>query len=216
MPIRARVQAIDQDVQLLLDDALGPDAISRQLAEEAHLRINDAIETNRQILGRVPPFKTFVDGKEGALFESVSPKGSISAEFELFGEMFRFIADQLEMHSPVLTGRYQASHAFFADGQQIGFLVNGMQIDFLMSVPPADEYVFVNLVPYARKIERGSSSQAPDGVYQAVANIARSRFGNLARITFGYRTAIGGGIVGGRAGNRPEQRNPAIIVRPNA
>jgi len=72
--------------------------------------------------------------------------------------------------------------------------------------------VFLNIQPYARKIERGQSSQAPDGVYQAVATLAQRRFGNVAKITFSYRTAIGGAIIGGRKGDRSDLRNPAIIV----
>jgi hypothetical protein len=70
---------------------------------------------------------------------------------------------------------------------------------------PAQQYVFVNTDPYARKIEGTkqkppSSPQAPDGVYQAVATLAR-KFSNLAKITFSYQTVAGG------------ERNPAIIVR---
>ena len=52
----------------------------------------------------------------------------------------------------------------------------------------AEEYVFINTQPYARKIEgtggRRMAPQAPDGVYQAVATLAQRRFGNIARITF--------------------------------
>jgi hypothetical protein len=71
----------------------------------------------------------------------------------------------------------------------------------------AEEYTFINTVPYARKIERGSSRQAPDGVYQAVANLARRKFTKLAKITFSYRTVLGG------TGGAKSERNPAIIVR---
>ena len=70
----------------------------------------------------------------------------------------------------------------------------------------ADEYVFINTVPYARKIERGSSSQAPDGVYQAVAMLARDRFGNVARITY---------LVPDLSKRERSERNPAVIVRLN-
>ena len=84
--------------------------------------------------------------------------------------------------------------------------------------------MFLNTQPYARKIEgyRGlggvvhrapSSPQAPDGVYQAVATLAQRKFGNVAKITFSYRTAIGGEIIGGKAGDRSKLRNPAIVVR---
>lgn len=101
-------------------------------------------------------------------------------------------------------------HRLYADGAEVAVGVRG-QIP--ADVPQAGEYVFLNIVPYARKIERGLSPQAPEGVYQTVAVLAQRRFGNLARVTFSYRTAVGGGIVGGKLGNRAEQRQPAIIVR---
>ena len=99
------------------------------------------------------------------------------------------------MHSPRLTGHYASSHVLFADGAETS--VN--------NPAPAEEYVFVNTTPYARKLEgtKGrppSSPQAPDGVYQAVATLAR-KFSNVAKVTFSYRTVAGG------------ERNPAIIVK---
>jgi hypothetical protein len=86
-------------------------------------------------------------------------------------------------------------------------LADGAEVDPSgANVPPADEYVFINTVPYARRIERGSSSQAPDGVYQAVAMLARGRFGNIARITYSFRTVSSG---------KKSERNPAVVVRLN-
>ena len=52
--------------------------------------------------------------------------------------------------------------------------------------------VYLNIQPYARKIERGESPQFPDGVYQAVAAIASRRFSNLAKITFTFEAPVGG------------------------
>lgn len=205
MPVRTRIQTIDKDIQPLLSDVLTGPARSQALAEFAAMAIEEAKETNRLALGRVPPYRTFVDGGEGRPLASVSPNGVIVTEFEIISDALQWIGDQLEKHSPVKTGRYQRSHTLLADGTEIAL---GAEI------PSADEYVFINSQPYARKIERGLSSQAPDGVYQAVATLARQRFGsNIARITFSYRTLISGQLVGGRTGNRSDQRNPAIIVK---
>lgn len=205
MAIITRIQTIDKDIQPLLSDVLTGPTRSQALAEFAAMAIEEAKETNRLALGRVPPYRTFVDGSEGVALSAVKPNGVIVAAFEIISDALQWIGDQLERHSPVRTGRYQRSHTLLADGIEI---VMGADI------PAADEYIFINSQPYARKIERGLSSQAPDGVYQAVATLARQRFGNnIARITFSYRTLISGQLVGGRAGNRSEQRNPAIIVR---
>jgi hypothetical protein len=205
MATSIRIEPIDRDIRLILDENLSPQARSHDFADFAQDTIDQVEADNASILGRVPRSKTFVDGRETNDLYSVRPDGGIIvAEFELIDDALQWIAQQLEQHSPVKTGRYQKSHTLFADGQEVA--IGG-------TIPEADEYVFTNSVPYARKIERGSSSQAPDGVYQAVASLAQRRFGNIARITFGYRTAIGGTFVGGRAGNRSENRNPAIIVR---
>lgn len=206
--LRARVQPIERDVQFLLGELISPERRSAAQAEFARIEIEKAKAINAKALGQVPPLKIFVDGAEGAPLTAVRPGGVIVADFRLVNELLEWIDLQLILHSPMKTGRYKRSHRLFADGQQV-------EIDGRVpaNVPQANEYVFINIVPYARKIERGSSTQAPDGVYQVVAVLARRRFGNLARITFSYRTAIGGGIVGGKLGNRSQQRNPAIVIR---
>jgi hypothetical protein len=190
--LTTRVQPLVQDVNLMMREDLGAKGRSALLAGFALEAINDAAQQNKQALGVVPPYDIYVDGQEGAQLTSVKPDGVIRAEFHLVFDVLAWIATQLQTHSPVLTGRYAKSHELFADGAEVGDPDHA---------PPADEYVFTNIQPYARKIERGKSSQAPDGVYQAVATLAQSRFGNIAKITFSYRTVIGG------------ERNPAIIVR---
>jgi hypothetical protein len=207
MVAAARIQPIERDVQFLLEETFSPQARSAALAEFARGEIAEAKAINRQLLGREPPSTIFVDGVEGAALESVKPAGVIVLDFELVDEVLLYIHQQLETHSPVLTGRYRRSHALFADGTEV---------TIESGIPAAEEYVFLNLQPYARKIERGSSTQAPEGVYQVVAVLAQAQFRNVARITFSYRTAMGGAIIGGKLGNRSQLRNPAIIVRQRA
>lgn len=205
MTVRTRVEPIDRDIALILSEDLSPKARSQTLARIAGEQIGEAREINRTVLGRAPRYTVSVDGKDGASLESVRPDGTIVAEFELFSDVLVWIANQLETHSPRKSGRYIKGHSIFADG---------VEIEATATVPSAQEYVFINTLPYARKIERGQSSQAPDGVYQVVATLARRRFGNIAKISFSYRTVLSGStIVGGRAGNRSGERNPAIVVR---
>ena len=215
MALSVRIQPISRELELFMKEDLGPKARSAMLAAFAAEAIAEAAQQNAKVLGRVPPYDVYVDGREGAPLTSVKPEGTIRAEFQLVNEALAWIATQLQLHSPVLTGRYAKSHELFADG---------VDTENPNAAPPAEEYVFLNTQPYARKIEgyRGlggvvhrapSSPQAPDGVYQAVATLAQRRFGNVAKITFSYRTAIGGDIIGGKAGDRSNLRNPAIIVR---
>jgi hypothetical protein len=202
--IKTRIQPINRDVQLMISQELSPAAQSKHFAELAGEQIEAARNINKQALGRVPPETITVDGRKGAPLESVKPNGVIIAEWDVFVEVLVWIADQLNKHSPMRSGRFRKNNTLFADGVETDV---GQKLS-----QDVHEFVFINTLPYARKIESGSSSQAPDGVYQVVAVLARQRFGNAAKISFGYRTAIAGAFVGGRQGNRSSQRNPAIIV----
>jgi hypothetical protein len=195
MALTIKLEPLSRDVQVLVGD-LGGDAASELLAAFAEEEIEDAKRINAAALGRVPPYKIFVDGAQGKPLTAVRPNGIIVAEFELVSDVLIWISEQLFKFSPVKSGLYQKSHELFADGRHVAV------VDQL--VPVADEYIFVNTVPYARKVERGSSSQAPEGVYQAVAALARVRAGNISRISYTFATLPGG------------ERNPAIVVKTNA
>lgn len=185
--VTTRIEPLDRSIVLAIREGEPPAERGKRLAAYARAALAEAQEINRRATGSVPPHETYVDGKLGAPLESVKPDGVIVFEFDLLNDMFAWIGEMLVQHSPVLTGRYAASHAFFADGVEV---VPGADL------PPAEEYVFISTVPYARKIERGLSPQAPEGVYEGVAALARRRFGNVARIRFSFRSLQAGGIVG--------------------
>jgi hypothetical protein len=184
------IEPIDLDIQLLLNESFAPAARSAAIASFARETLGDAEAQNKQALGFVPDHTTTVDGTLGAREDAVRPDGTIVYTFALLDELFAWIFDQLEAHSPVgrdaHAGLYQSSHVLFADGAQI------MPGD---PVPPASKYVFFNTQPYSRQIEGGESSQAPSGVYEAVAVLAQQRFGNQAKIAFGFISPEEGGIV---------------------
>lgn len=199
--------------------------MQRQMfAERAAEIIEEAKAQNARVLGRVPAHTVSVDGREDAPLAGVRiPGGVVFVEFEIVFEAITWIGEMLKKHSPVKSGRYRDSHVLIADGVAVE---EG-------AIPPvAERFVWVNVTPYSRKIERGLSSQAPDGVYQAVATFAAStkKFGNVARIRFGYETPLFGGIDkwassssaarlaqnrrGGRKDRHGEwlRRQPAIII----
>ena len=188
MAVTTKIEPINKDIAFMLDEVRSP----AQFIDLARQVIEDTKRDNAAILGRVPPFTIFVDGSRGAPIEAVRPGGVIVVEFELIADVLRYIGEQLVLHSPHLTGRYERSHILFADGTPIDFEAPVQGI--------ASEYVFVNSVPYARKIERGLSPQAPHGVYEVVATLAKRKFSRLGQIAFGFRNLAGG------------QRQPAIIV----
>jgi hypothetical protein len=227
MTVRMRLEPIQRELSLLLPEAFSDAEKSRALAEFAGRQIEEIDTSNARITGHRLPYDVWVDGREGAALTSVRPLGRIEAEWTFYEEMLRWIDIQLISHSPVGTppkdphpGLYMQSHELTADGQLV---------DRAQPMPMAEEYAFVNTQPYARKIERGHSSQAPNGVYETVAHLASRRFGNMARIRFGYRSPLFGSIKewAGRTRLQPKgrrrtgssrqdwlTRQPAIIVTP--
>lgn len=210
---------IDRDIQFLINEELSPAAQSKALARFAREELEKAQGVNERALGRRPDHETFVDGAKTELVERVRPDGTIVFEFELLDDLFGYIDLQLVVHSPTKSGRYSRSHVLLADG---------VAVDPERPTPDASRFVYVNTQPYSRKIERGQSKQAPDGVYQVVAAIANRRFGNIASIKFGYETPLFGSIntwadstsmvrsdrPNMKGGTRAEwlRRQPAIIV----
>lgn len=210
MPVTTKVEPIDRDIELILREELSPQARSATMAQFARESLSEAQSTNRRILGRVPPHRTFVDGSEGGSIDRVRPDGVIVFEFELVTDLLRFIADELRAISPVRSGRYRASHTLFADGAEVPIGA---------TIPIADEYVFLSDVIYARKIEGmpgrpPQSKQAPRGVYQITTRKPeiRQKFGNIGRVRFEWRKPYRGRLLTGKAGNKSDGRVPAIVV----
>jgi hypothetical protein len=183
--LQVKVEPLEQDVDFIIRDDLSPQAQSKNLALFARQKVHDAQKTNFNALGYKPPQESFVDGLKSENFEQVRPDGTIVVEFDLIHDLLRYIDTTLVKYSPRLSGQYIRSHAFFADG---------VEVPFGEDLPVAREYQFVNTVPYARKIERGHSPQAPEGVYEVVALIARRHYGKLAKIQFSYRSPLTGSV----------------------
>ena len=212
-----RVQPLRIDLRVAFDKLMSPEARSKLLADFAREKRDDALATNAKETGGAPPeYDTFVDGVAEAPLERVRPDGTIAFSFHLMGEALTWIDQQLIGASPKLSGLYSKSHVLFADGTECD----------TANPPQASEYVFLNLQPYARKIENGLSRQAPEGVYEAVAALAQQRFGRLAKFRFTYRAPTSGAVVDWthsnsrklrrkrhtRAALRRDMNQPAIVI----
>lgn len=185
MTITTKLDPVARSIQMLVDETLGPEARSRQLAAFAREEFERADAENRAATGRTVAHRTFVDGVEGRPLPTVTPDGTVVFAWQLLDDLLAWIADELERASPKKSGRYAASHLLFADG---------IEVPASSPVPDAAEYAFLNAQPYARKIERGLSEAAPEGVYEAVALLARRRFGNIASVKFSFRSLPSGAI----------------------
>lgn len=217
MALRVKIDPIERVTAATLRADLSRPEQKAAAALLARQGIDEAKEINRRVLGRIPPYVTTVDGRQGAALESVNPDGGqIITEFELIGEVLAWVAAELVARSPVLSGRYRASHTLFADG---------VEVDAFAVVPLAEEFVFLSPLVYARRLEIGKTKSGrnflvsvPNRIYERTAEDARRRFGNVARVRFSYRAAIGGAIraYGGRAsrrgGEEHQARVPAIVV----
>jgi hypothetical protein len=213
---------IDPVERVTAATVLGETVAIRKAAAAQFARdgIEEAKRTNRSVLGRVPPYSVTVDGREGAPLDSVNPdRGSIDVEFELFVDLLVWIGQTLVERSPKRSGRYRRGWALFADG---------IEVPIDASIPPADKYVFVNLEPYSRKIEIGRTHsgrafviQVPNRIAERTAKDARSRFGNQAKIVYGFESVQSGGAItrwarSTRSRRRRRRdwltRQPAVIV----
>jgi hypothetical protein len=228
MSVSTQVDPIDQNFLVSVGaDIKGPQQ-SKLIADAAREILAEAEQQNEDAFGSVPPFTATVDGVAGASEDNVRPNGEIVYEFTLLPDIFQWIDQMLISHSPVKSGRYQASHVLLADGSPCD-----------VAAPPtnASQYVFMDTQPYARKIEglngkKPESSAAPNGVYEGVAMLAAARFGNVAKIAFGLKP-LPGGLASSWAtspsakalARRHHRRahalqwltsQPAIIITPNA
>lgn len=179
-----RLSPISRDIALILDEELSSEAQRDHLAAFAREALVEAQEINRQALRYVPDHETFIDGSRRQTITGLTPASVVTFEFHLLLDVIQFVDEQLIIHSPSKTERYARSHVWFADG-----------VEFDPTVPtPAESYIVLNAQPYSRKIERGQSSQAPEGVYQAVATLAKRRYGNVAYVGFSYASFPGGAV----------------------
>lgn len=222
MKTGARITVTGQSRTTLLSALLPEADLRRMRGELARAAIAEAAAQNRAVLGVEPPRREVVDGHEGAALESVRPDGVVYAEWSLIEELVSWVGRALVLASPIGPGRnghYKDSHIVMVDGVRLGA---GAAIPELF-----EAITFASTRPYARKIERGLSAQAPDGVYQAVAAVAKARFGNMAAIKFTYvplpRRGSGrdsrGRFTRGEgdraaAAREHASRQPAILIRP--
>lgn len=218
MGLTVKIDSVEKDIEAMVRNDLSREAQGKAIADYVRAGIAEADDTNRRILGRLPPKTITVDGSEGAALESVNPDGgSIIIEWEIVTDVLIWIAQTLIERSPTVSGAYKKSHTLLADGQEVRI---GSDI------PPADEYTFINLVPYARRVEIGTTKsgrafliQVPNRIYERTAKDASARFGNIADIKFGYREAANAYTLKHSAGRRKDRArgsavsSPAIIVK---
>lgn len=184
-----------------------------------------------------------VDGRVGKPVQNVSPLGQI--EFTSRQNMRDILLETynaLLYRSKVLTGQYKSSHYVFLNGTQVATDLGSLE-SWLNSNPKLqdkDTIRIVNIVPYARKLERfgitaqrskirredsgrrrgkttGKLVSIPNGTYFLTARAIRSKYkrNSIIRFTFipGSSLGLSGSFKGGRksSAGRP-YLYPSIVI----
>jgi hypothetical protein len=194
MAVKTKIDPIARDIELIVSDSLSPAGQRKAVAAFAQNAINEADQTNRQVLGRIPPRTITVDGSAGARLDSVDPRrGSIIVEWELVNDVLIWIGNALRDRSPRVSGAFREGWTLLADGVEVGAEAQ---------TPIADIYTYVNTVPYSRKIEIGKTKsgrdfviQVPNRIAERTAKDAQSKFGNLAKIKSMFITLNSGYVL---------------------
>lgn len=177
MPTSVKFPIIDLKTVFVGNGAFSPETRAKAFAEAAKKDILEIDASNDRALGYDVKYQTFVDGRATENFSGVEDTSVIVARWELTPGVIAYIDELLANSGPFLKGNYRNMRAIYADG---------VQIDDPQKATGAREVMFMSLVPYARKIERGKKGYAPGHVYEAVAAMAKARFSNVAMIKFTY------------------------------
>lgn len=216
MAATSKFPIISRKIVFAGNGVFSPETRARAFREATGQSIREIDASNDAAIGHDVQYKTFVDGRPADL-SAARETSTILARWDLTPGVISYIDSLLANAGPVKTGAYRKSRVIYADG---------VEIDDPAQAVGAKEVMFMSLVPYARKIERGHKGYAPGAVYQAVAAIAAGRFGNVARIKFTYAEPEGAAPAlrawasksAARHGRKQRQqtvknlRQPAIVV----
>lgn len=184
-----------------------------------------------------------VDGRVGKAVINVNPLGKIEfTSKQNIAEIARAIYEGIEHRSPVDTGKYFKSHYVVLNRTQVANDRTSLE-KWLATNPqlkPGDLLYFVNVQPYARKLERlgitaqkrtirvrkekradrnkviGGGVLAPNGAYFLTARSINSRYKRNARIAFKYLLGSFLGLSGSflRSQSKGSKKNPRPYLYP--
>jgi hypothetical protein len=210
MTARTRLTAFHAAIDLAKSRVSGP-ARQQLLIDLAEQWRDKAAAINRRAVGHDVRCTTLVDGREGVPLSAVRANGIVVHLFAVHEAAVDFTFQELLRLSPVDESK-RKDDIVFKDNHLL--LVNRRAVEPPLVLQPDDEVTFVNLLPYARMLERGHSKQAPNGVYETVSRIVRGKYGGIVDVVFTYLPMIDGVVVPGKAGHDPDIRYPSITLIP--
>jgi hypothetical protein len=179
--------AVARTIRLWKDATLSPQALSHQLASVARKKRDDLIAEGEAS----PAYETYVDGRRGAVEETVSPSGAILYVFSLLGQAATFAINFAIARSPVDSGDYKRAWFVVVDGKRWA--------GDLKDIPPgAVEVMVTNPLPYARKIDVGHMKmRMPPGIVEDMRQAVQRKFPSVRseRTMVNIPTGFGGGYI---------------------
>lgn len=172
--------------------------------------------------GAMLTFEVLTDGSPTKPPSMVKPRGKITAVDEAaqdFREAIGKVFDHLLSISPYspksqrdiargMTTHYIEAHHLYVNGSRLA------SEEAIRAYEPQrdDQIMFVNSQPYATRIERGWSWQAPTGVYRVTANRLKRDYRDTLEIAYTDRIlaeAVPGAMIGF---SRSAQRVPSVLI----
>lgn len=215
-----------------------------EYTKAALIIIADQVLTEEQALGFDKEPVLTVDGSSSKRIQDVSPLGKI--EFTSRADISDIVLDTMNAlitRSKIDTGLYVSSHYVFLNGRQVATNLASLE-GWLQGNPTLqdkDVIRFVNIQPYARKLERyGITAQrskvrrvpgkkrgkptgnlvfVPNGTYALTARAIRSKYKRNTTVAFnflpGSTLGLTGSFKGGRSGKNSGGRPylyPSITI----
>lgn len=208
-----KLENLEREVTIIGNGLVG-DALRRRHAEVAKEKLAEEQGKQSRAFGAPLPYQVAVDGRVGAALDTVKAGGVIRFDFSVLREVVVDAGETLIRLSPWAAKaetrhnwpHYRDAHLLFIDGAETR--------EVPKRISPSSEIVFINALPYSRRIELGwSGSQAPDGVYDVAERELRRRWNRIARIDSTYRGISGASLIPGRAGNKSADRYPALVIK---
>jgi hypothetical protein len=144
---------IARSVQVFVDKAVGPAAISKALATEARTRRDELIRSGEA----APVYLTLVDGVEGKSEDTA--QRVISYRFSRLANAASYALGFAKGRSPYASGEYRDAWLVLINGRRWAGANE--------PIPPGSEVMLVNPVPYARKVDVGGMRMSvPPGIIE--------------------------------------------------
>ncbi|MEQ1910800.1 MAG: hypothetical protein ABMA15_18410 [Vicinamibacterales bacterium] len=158
--------AFSRTLRVFKDTNLSPAGLSRHLAAIMRQERDSLIAKGQAS----PVYQTFVDGRLGALEETVRPDGVIHYQFSDVAEVILWEFGFVRARSPHNRGAYRDAWALAVDGRA--------WTGRLEDIPPLSTIMIVNPMPYARKIDIGAmpGMKEPPRIIEAARQAGQRQF----------------------------------------